>query len=279
MTTQVVIQVDSLTSLVDNPVGPQNGGEVRQPVTVGQQSLATVPSAAPSPPSSSSEPAASSSSASSSSSSSSSASSSLYITQSDQDTNLDNTNEVSQSSSPPSPSAEGSSSGAGQDSGIEGCSSKRTKKRKMGVSSNMSSDSGIPMDGVELDSSTLTNRTGDISQQQLASTTENSTLATSSVVGTPRLLGPNEALAASNLSPPASLCNESKFLGSSSPEHGPNGSLLNSDIDDSFRSSQHDNNNKTNSQQQPQQNNNPSTQHNPHHFRSFGDLFDDSDLD
>lgn len=145
-------------------------------------------------------------------------------------------------------------------------------------------DSGIPMDGVELDSSTaaIANRNGTSPRQQLASTT-NSASATS--IGesamNPLISGNNEAIA--NTSPTLSYCDESKGSGNCSPDYGVAGGGIGSAATASGATNNRqqidyieDNihNTSTHDRDRGQSNHQLSNK-----IRSFGDLFDDDDLD
>lgn len=168
----------------------------------------------------------------------------------------------------------------------------KAKKRKMGNNVHFLNDSGIPMDGVELDSPSVT-RSGIISPLQLASST-NSTI-NSAASSTATLNNQtnnrnskatnNEAIASD--SPTLSFGDDSKSSANYAYEFdiatkelqfqsgsvgsnvgaGPGEALeggTNRNTDESFQNLQSDKN---------------QTNHQTNSVRSFGDLFDDDDLD
>jgi len=117
-------------------------------------------------------------------------------------------------------------------------------------------DSGIPMEGVELDSSTVTPN----SPNQLASITNSTSAANSSNI---RTSSNNEAVASND----PILCDESKCGESYSP-----------DYDQSYNSGAEENSSQTNSSQHDK---NGQAKHSASKLfvKRFGDLFDDDDLD
>lgn len=138
-------------------------------------------------------------------------------------------------------------------------------------------DSGVPMDGVELDSSsaTITRRAASPSRQQrqLESTTNSTSANSSTGLKNDRMTNSNEAMASD--SPALSHCDESKVCGNSSPEFASNNvsAPQNHPIEDLFNERGHSSSN-----------NHAQANVNHHHsggglVRSFGDLFDDDDLD
>lgn len=136
----------------------------------------------------------------------------------------------------------------------------KAKKRKMATENlNLSNDSGIPMEGVELDSSTVSRGTSSPTNHPLASTT-NSNPSLSGPLGntTSNLTNNNEALASDSLS--LSNCDETKCY---SPDYGTSIGIdqNTSTEENSFNTSQNEKGGQTN------------------FIRSFGELFDDDDLD
>lgn len=146
----------------------------------------------------------------------------------------------------------------------------KAKKRKMANENlNFSNDSGIPMEGVELDSSTASRGTNSPTNHPLAASTTNST----SLSGPLGSLGSNlannnnnEALATDSLS--FSHCDETKRIGSYSPDYG-------TALGDDQNTSTDENNYHNNSQHDR----GGQSGHQTNFIRSFGELFDDDDLD
>lgn len=144
------------------------------------------------------------------------------------------------------------------------------KKRKMANENlNFSNDSGIPMEGVELDSSTVSRGTSSPTNQHLGPT--NSTLnlpAGPQTNAASNLANNNEALANDSLS--LSYCDETKRVGSYSPDYG---AAL---CDDQNTQGADENSFHNNSLQFTTGN---QIGHQNNSIRSFGELFDDDDLD
>lgn len=148
-------------------------------------------------------------------------------------------------------------------------------------------DSGVPMDGVELDSSSnpssrnnslgvssnLTGHQRQHQQQQLASSVSAAN-SSSEAKASVRISSNNEAMASD--SPALSYCDESKFSGNNSPDFA-SGLMGNCQpannhqaMDELFPNYER---NQSSSNNQVQVNQQTGT------IRSFGDLFDDDDLD
>lgn len=299
MTSKVALQVDRLaSSLVDESIGTikadsQPAREQQQQQKQKQQleqrehqHKANLTSPSQSPPDPSPNTLLTSSSASSSSSSSASSQDLIDTVDNNNEARSQDLHQKSQFQ----PKASGSSSTSLAETTTTTVCGIKAKKRKMGNDLDYLNDSGIPMDGVELDSPSVT-RSGIISPLQLASPT-NSTVnpAASSTANSNNQTNNinsktnNEAIASD--SPTLSFGDDSKCsanyayefdiatkeLQLQSGSAGPNvgagsGEALggtNRNTDESFQNSQSDKN---------------QTNHQMNSVRSFGDLFDDDDLD
>lgn len=153
------------------------------------------------------------------------------------------------------------------------------KLKKMGNDLDYLNDSGIPMDGVEFESPTTVTRSGIISPNHLASSTNSTTIsdppsqAPSTNQTTTRnaltTVINNEALASD--SPALSFGDDSKCsndfdltLGSQQQFQSSSTGEASRHIDENLQNQQHDRN---------------PANHQTNSVRSFGDLFDDDDLD
>lgn len=245
MTSKVAIQVDRLAQLVDDSIVSVPSVPTLENENVSPSDPLKKESVSPTPfPS---DPAASSSSSLSSSQ--------------DLESSIDNTNKTFDLTS--SPQGQSSKSTLRLDSCCEssGKSSTATgvKKRKM----DFLDDSGIPMDGIELDSSTTPNR---ISHHLLASTTTINSLSSASNLASSIRTSAATASGQKTLrdvSPSLTFDDECKPAGtggSCSPDHG---IIPTDNQEDDNCAQQAENRNQSNSCR----------------LRGFGHLFDDEDLD